>query len=64
MIAKLGPTVKVRPAAMTTSGAKGGAVIMTGATVVDGKMTPPLPMTTVEPPMRMVVEDPAPFPIA
>lgn len=64
MIAILGPTVNVRPAAVTTSGASGATVIFTGATVVDGKITPLLPMTTVLLPTRTVIDDPAPFPIA
>lgn len=64
MTAKLGPTVKVRPAAVTTSGAMGATVILTGATVVDGKTTPLLPMITVLLPIRTVVDDPAPIPIA
>lgn len=64
MIATVGPTVNVRPAAVTTSGASGAAVNFAGATVVEGRMTPLLPMTTVWVPTRTVVDDPAPFPIA
>jgi len=64
MTAKLGPTVNVRPCAVITSGAIGAPVILIGATVVDGKITPPLPMVRVLVPIFMVLLDPAPIPIA
>jgi len=64
MTAKLGPTVNVRPCAVMTSGAIGAPVIWIGATVVDGKKTPPLPMVRVSVPILTVVLDPAPIPIA